>query len=254
MRLDPAKNVTLLFNAIASDYDNKSLNRKKYNTAVDKLIIKYLRRQIKPLVLDAGCGTGSRTENLKSKISGSKFYCADSSLEMIKIAKKKKLDFVTQAEMEKLPFKTDYFDDVLCIFNSFGYLSSYKKRLATLKEFSRVLKPSGLLFIDVMNAWHLGEGREFKRSIRALIWDWLASLIHPALTVGDKLYTLEIGNRRVRSFVHGFTNKEMRNLMIKAGFRIDKFMVIGYNSGEPKSQFWQGQYFYVCKKTSKKIN
>src|SRR3989344_7042249 len=204
MRSDLPKIVTFHFNTLASDYDRKSLSRKKYNTAVDKLIIKYLMRQKKPLVLDAGCGTGSRAENLKSKIGGSKFYCVDSSLEMIKIAKKKKLDLVAKADMEKLPFQANYFDDILCLFNSFGYLSSYEKRHKTLEEFSRVLKHSGLLFIDVMNAWHLGEGRKYKRSFIRALRDNFVVPAALGVTVGDRVFTLVQDNKINPGFVHGF--------------------------------------------------
>ena len=236
------------FDHLAPFYDQKTANRKKYNIAIDNQIIKYLSKQDEPKILDVGCGTGSRAQKLKEKIKGSQFFCVDASTKMIEIAKTKKLDIVLKANMVKLPFGDSYFNDILCLFNTFGYLPNYENRKRALSEFYRVLSKDGLLFVDVMNVWRFGEGREFKRSFRSVLWGWFASVIHPALNVNDKLYTLEIDNQQVKGFVHGFTSREMRNLMSEAGFKIDKFMVIGYNSGEVKKWFWQGQFFYVCKK------
>ncbi|KKP93303.1 MAG: Methyltransferase type 11 [Parcubacteria group bacterium GW2011_GWA1_36_12] len=248
MRSDLAKIVTFHFDALASDYDRKSLNRKKYNTAVDKLIIKYLMRQKKPLVLDVGCGTGSRAENLKSKIGGSKFYCVDSSLEMIKIAKKKKLDYVAKADMEKLPFQADYFDDILCLFNSFGYLNTYEKRLRTLYKFNKALKSEGLLIIDVMNSWHLGEGREYKRSLMRAFWDNFVTPNVLGFAVGDRYFELMIGNKVIPGFVHGFSVGEITGLLKNSGFEIIQSYIIGYDTGQIKKETRDGQLLFICRK------
>ncbi|OGD93605.1 hypothetical protein A2697_03410 [Candidatus Curtissbacteria bacterium RIFCSPHIGHO2_01_FULL_41_44] len=236
------------FDRLAPFYDRKTANRKKYNTAIDNQIIKYLLKQDKPKVLDVGCGTGSRAQKLKGKIKGSRFFGVDASTKMVEIAKTKKLDSVLKTNMVKLPFEDSYFDDIICLFNSFGYLSDYQDRKKTLSEFYRVLSKGGLLFIDVMNAWHLGEEKEFKRSLLTVFWEWLFAVINPRLSAGDKIFSIDVGAFQISGFVHGFTDHEMRDLLKGAGFSIHKFLIIGYNSGEIKKKPRQGQFFYVAKK------
>jgi ubiquinone/menaquinone biosynthesis C-methylase UbiE len=245
------KGVILHFDKLAPLYDLKSSDRKNYNTAVDREIVKIFSSSKNLRVLDVGCGTGSRSERLKKKIIGSKFFCLDVSSKMVAIAKGKNLDYVTWGKMTRLPFKDDYFDALLCLFNTFGYLSSQKAREKALSEFWRVLKKNGLLFIDLMNFWHLGEGMEFKRSIFSACADLFYSFLNPTLSVGDKLFKLKAGDEEFEGFVHGFSQWEMKSLLKSAGFSIDKFLIIGYNSGEIKKHFWQGQLFYVCKKIAK---
>ena len=57
---------------------------------------------------------------------------------------------LVRGDMRTLPFRSETFDAVLNLFNSFGYFSDAENR-QVLCEFARVLKPGGRIMIDVAN-------------------------------------------------------------------------------------------------------
>ena len=212
------------FNRLANSYDEKSLNRISYLNSVDNLIINTLIKKDYKL-LDIGCGTGKRTKELKLKLSLSEVYGCDISPNMINIAKRN-IENVIFQDMSNLTYDDKEFDILTCLFNSFGYINSKKKRLATLKHFNRVLKDDGTLFIDVMNFCLLSE---------------------PFKDNGDKFFKLSIEDKEVDGYVHGFTHNEMKKLLEESGFKYNKF-VVGYDDGKLYRNNTKGQLFYICKK------
>lgn len=103
-------------------------------------------------VLEIGCGN---CRNLKTfALKGFNCYGIDFSREMIKYAKKycKKHKFkvkLKKAMAEKLPFKKNSFDYVLCI-ATLHHLKPLAQEKA-VKEMWRVLKPEGIGLIAVWN-------------------------------------------------------------------------------------------------------
>ena len=124
----------------------------------DKLDLKHLDKFLSLLpqeakVLDVGCGPGDFTKYMTEKrfsVEG-----VDLSDGMIKIARKmvpqgtfKKMD------MRKLNYPNESFVG-LCVAYSFYHISS-KQALSVLKEFSRVLKPKGIIIFMLQEG--KGEG------------------------------------------------------------------------------------------------
>jgi len=98
-------------------------------------------------VLDLGSGTGVLLPFLlKSAGNKGEVFAIDFSLKMLLKAKSKKgnekAKFIN-ADAEKLPFKKDLFDSVIC-FGSFAHFPDKRK---ALKEISRVLKNGSEIFI-----------------------------------------------------------------------------------------------------------
>lgn len=96
------------------------------------------------MILDAGCGTGGMIIVLQDH---GQVYGIDSSLEAIKYCQKRGLINVSQSSVEKIPFKDNHFDLVICL--DVLYHQWVKNDLFTLKEFYRVIKPGGFLLIRV---------------------------------------------------------------------------------------------------------
>lgn len=96
-------------------------------------------------VLDVGCGTGYALEAVGNKFSDSKLYGIDLSKEMIAKAKERlgKNAVLKVAGADKLPFRENSFDCVLCT-SAFHHFPS---QLKALKEMKRVLKPHGRLVL-----------------------------------------------------------------------------------------------------------
>ena len=105
-----------------------------------------LKKAVKPAagqrILDIAAGTG--TSSMALMVPGAKIVAADFSKGMLEEGKRRypELEFVF-ADAMKLPFADSEFDVVTM---SFG-LRNVSERAVALKEFYRVLKPSGRLVI-----------------------------------------------------------------------------------------------------------
>lgn len=110
-------------------------------TIAKSLFEKYVTKK-KNRILDAGCGTGQTLLFLKTygKVDG-----FDISDKAVKLCHKRGLKQVIKGSIEAIPFKSNTFDVVTC-FDVLGQkqVSSDKR---AIKEFYRVLKPGGVLFI-----------------------------------------------------------------------------------------------------------
>jgi tRNA (uracil-5-)-methyltransferase TRM9 len=128
-------------------WNNIAKSWNEYRQTIPPHVKDFIKRTHGKL-LDLGCGSG---RNLW-KVRGQELYCVDFSSEMIKIAKetagKRKINgkfFVM--DVNKLEFKDNYFEGVLC-FAVLHCIESREARLQGLKEIYRVLKPGGEAFIS----------------------------------------------------------------------------------------------------------
>ncbi len=117
----------------------------------------------KKLWLDAGCGAGTYSRFItQHQIS---VIGLDYSLPSLQKAKSK----VTEesilwcvADINKMPFKSDYFDGAIC----FGVTQALNESMHAVNELSRMTRPGGHLCIDALNSRclpHLWE--QFSRRI-----------------------------------------------------------------------------------------
>ena len=107
-------------------------------------------------VLDAGCGPGTLINQVRA-LSGADCFGADISALAIKRAKEcgdKKIKYV-KSQLEKLPYKSNFFDRVL----SFDVLEHVEDQKKSLSELLRVTKPGGKILIYAVSrrdyfTWH----------------------------------------------------------------------------------------------------
>ena len=239
------------FNALAPIYDAKAENRKNYLQGIDQIIIQYLKKKEqknqRPLViLDVGCGSGTRAANIAAHLRSPHVWGIDIAEQMINQARKR-IDYASMQNMTSFSLPVKY-DAIFCLFNSFGYLGTYKERFQALRRMYDHLKYDGTLFIDVMNIFHKGEGSAFKRKNRDILKDILFPLIHPRMGVGNKEFSIKINNKDIKGFVHGFFDTEMKWLLKKSRWITEQKYIIGYDSGKIQQQNSEGQLFYICKK------
>ena len=107
------------------------------------------------MTLDAGCGAGIVTREVAKR--GHQVVGIDYSYDMIEKAHSicntdgnLRVNF-SQVDVESLPFKDSSFDMIVCL-GVVTYLESEEK---VLHEFSRVLKPGGVLILSSLNKAHL---------------------------------------------------------------------------------------------------
>lgn len=127
-------------------------------------------------ILDAGCGTGLLLKKLQNygQVIG-----VDISSEAIKYTKKRGLKKVYKASVEKIPFKGNNFDVVISI--DVLYHKQVKNDVEALKEFYRILKPTGILIIKLPAfGWLRGKHDELVQAKRRYTTQELATKLTKA--------------------------------------------------------------------------
>jgi ubiquinone/menaquinone biosynthesis C-methylase UbiE len=133
---------------------------------------------------------------------------------------KAKLYNLDATNLSKIRNKT--FDCVICMYNSLGCIPKSANRQQAMNEFSRVIKPGGLVVVHCYNK----EGQVW--TISDIWWNLKDKLWrNPELERGDMLYyhSAQLGH----SFIHYFSIDEFRNVFRKAGLRVVKEFYIGAN-------------------------
>lgn len=128
---------------------------KSYDKFIFGWWMRYIQREVirqldltqNSSVLDVGCGTGYTISELSKTISTGKLAGIDLSPNMIARAQRKLSGTENvgfhQAEVEKIPFKNNSFDDVICT-EAFHHFSEPSK---ALQEMKRVVKKQGRIII-----------------------------------------------------------------------------------------------------------
>ncbi|HLD89352.1 MAG TPA: methyltransferase domain-containing protein [Candidatus Nanoarchaeia archaeon] len=118
-----------------------------------KYAVEFLDVKPKQKVLDAGCGNGILSVLVKKMHADADVHAVDASKYGIDIAVKNakkqnlQIKFAT-APIEKIPFKKNYFDRILC--SLVLHHIAHENRMQALKELKRVLKPGGrMLIVDI---------------------------------------------------------------------------------------------------------
>lgn len=106
-------------------------------------------------ILDLACGYGRFTIPLFKQ--GYNIQGLDISANLINkakhTAKKKKLKIKFKlGDMRSLPYKTNQFDAIICMWSAFTELHKEKDQLKALKEIKRVLKKSGFAIFEMFDS------------------------------------------------------------------------------------------------------
>lgn len=127
------------------------------------------------LCCDAGCGTGA---NLVLATTWARAAGVDSSIEALRLARDRGLTALTRGDTARLPFADGRFDTVLSM--DVLYHRDVTDPAAALREMGRILKPGGLLLLNVpayewLRSPHdiaIHTGRRFtRRKVRLLLED-----------------------------------------------------------------------------------
>jgi len=122
-------------------------------------------------ILDLCCGQGRHTIELVRR-GFQNAEGLDRSRYLIKkarsTAKKNNLNCrFREGDARNLPYKSDSFNIILLLGNSFGYFESISDDLEVLKQIHRTLKPWGKLFID------LTDGEYLEANFQSRSWEWI---------------------------------------------------------------------------------
>lgn len=174
---------------------------------------KYLQKHVtkNARVLEIGCGLGRNIQDIlpvTKNITG-----IDHDKKTITNIKNKFLKYSSlnfqEAEAEKLPFKNEVFDFVVC-FTTFGNFGN--KKSIILNEMKRVLKKSGSIIIDVFSEDALEERlKVYKKSRGKFKVEGTTVFFDDGL--GDKIS-------------EQFNQEQLKNIFSKAKLRIENITKI----------------------------
>lgn len=110
------------------------------------LVLKWLDKGGSQRVLDASCGKGRAIKRLSATHNVTGVDISKGMLDHVRNLELDRVDLV-QSDVDRLPFRSEVFDSIVCL----EALVHYPKPEIALREFRRVLKPQGLLVVDVDN-------------------------------------------------------------------------------------------------------
>jgi len=175
-------------------------------------------------VLDLGCGNG-RFYELFRNID---YIGVDNSERLIDLAKRKYPEGKFQvSDALRLPFPGNYFDKVYTI-AVLHHIPSKQLRLQFLKEIKRVLKKDSLLILTV---WKFHNKKEVSLLLKYTI---LKLIGRSRLDFGD---TFEPWGKKIERYYHWFSQKELSNLVKRAGFKVGKLGIVKNEKGNRQNIF-----------------
>lgn len=139
------------YNKIADIYDERQ--KSPWFRLIREKEARLIEKFKKGSVLDLGCGTGFHLKHANIGL--------DISIEMLKRAKKQKP--LVLGDGEKLPFKSEIFDTVLCMLSTINLCKNPKK---IAEEIKRVLKPNGILILSATSIYDRGIKLKEKKTIK----------------------------------------------------------------------------------------
>ena len=118
------------------------------------------------LVLDLPCGWGRLHPFLRDR--GLRVVGGDLSPLNLTRHRREHSAALARLDLRRLPFRDGCADGVFCAFTSWGYFATHEENLRQLQEFARVLRPGGVLLLDLV-------GRSSLRADTApILGRWLA--------------------------------------------------------------------------------
>ena len=155
------QSVTSYYDSVARDYDDAFYRRPDPYPPLQyrhRHILNLLEEELPAtgaVVLDIGCGPGEMAADLAKR--GWRVHGIDISSSMIDIARKNVRSALGDysdvtlgvGDIENLPFPDAFFDAVVCA----GVIEYLDGDEAWARELRRVLKPGGILVINVTNRW-----------------------------------------------------------------------------------------------------
>jgi len=198
------------YNLIAN-YFSQTRN---YPWADFEIFKKYLKKGDR--ILDAGCGNGRLSEFLQKIKPKIQYTGLDSSLALLKLAKKnypeKKFVF---GDMTHLPFSDESFDMVAAI-AVFQHLPGEELRVKALGEVNRVLKNGGIFIMTNWNLWQKKfRGLRIRCKLKKIFG--LSKLDYNDIL---KPWRAPEGKILTKRYLHAYSLKEIELLLKKSGFKV----------------------------------
>ena len=117
-----------------------------WHAGLRQLTLSHLHLGQAPAILDLGCGTGGNLALLRRELPQARLHGADLHPLAIALARDRHAGALCRTSANALPYRDEYFDAVLAL-DVFYALEV--DEAAALRESRRVLKPGGLLLVNL---------------------------------------------------------------------------------------------------------
>jgi glycine/sarcosine N-methyltransferase len=164
------KGASQFYDKLAADYDTMTGFDKRF--VHERPFFNMLLEKYSITALDAGAGTGFHSLLLAEL--GVEMTAVDVSKKMLERVKAHaklhhvKIDIAESSFQDLSDRVHRKFDAVLCMGNSLPHLSTHKDLEQSLKNFSTVLNPGGLLFLQILNYNRILAKRERVQSVKEM--------------------------------------------------------------------------------------
>jgi ubiquinone/menaquinone biosynthesis C-methylase UbiE len=237
--LKPAPQV---YDRIAPVFGHIADRRRAYLDAVDRIVIAQIPPGSRSL-LDVGAGDGSRACKIAKAAGIGELVLLEPSAEMRKQWPSSARGWSFGAE--DLCSIDETFDTIVCLWNVLGHISPAEKRAEALRQFSRLLSPSGMVVLDVNHRYNMREYGVL-RTVARTVRDWVLPSEHN----GDVVARWQVNGAIYETGGHVFTDREFRMLVASSGLRIAKRFVVDYKTGQVRKSGFSGNLLYCLAKSS----
>lgn len=232
------------YDRLATSYATHSKRRQRYLHSVEREVA--ARAQGAGSLLDLGAGDGSRAARIAASAGIGKVVLLEPSAAMaIPSARSAEL-WQIRAEDLRPDRIAQPFDVITCLWNVLGHISP-GNRERVLRMSAELLSPSGKIFLDVNHRYN---ARSYGWVVTWARWlrDAVTQDAHP----GDvtAVWDLDEG-RRVSTYGHVFTHREIKALTEAAGLEIEERIIVDYDDGALRDLPWLGNLLYIFRRTSR---
>lgn len=234
-----------LYDELSPYYRSYSKKKKKYFNSIDNLIIENINKK-NISILDIGTGDGVRANKLCQKLKATKLTLIDNSKKMFNLSKKIKnaeLYLYDISSKNKFP-SHQKFDLITSLWNVFGHIPNYNKRLQALRNIKKLLKKDGVSVIDITNRYNLSY-----YGFEIVAQNIQKDIESPSIKNGDAITNIEISKKiKLPYFCHFHNPFEFEEMIKKVSLKIQKRYFIDYKTGKIVDNFLKGQALYFLTK------
>ena len=229
------------YDCLAKSYKDFSYKKRTYINSINNLLIPYLKRKN---VLDIGSGDGQRISKIYKEANIKKLTCFEPSLEMYKLLSK--FEFINPENISAQKFIKKYsskFDVATALWNVFGHISSLENLEKSLINIRKYLKKDGKLIIDVNNRLNASS-----YGLHVALYRIIIDYFNFKRVRGDVKNIWKVDGKEVIGYGHIFSPFEIKNIIKKNNFEIEKILYVNYENGTVSNNLFNGQMFIISKR------
>jgi 2-polyprenyl-3-methyl-5-hydroxy-6-metoxy-1,4-benzoquinol methylase len=234
----------LAYDRLSRIYAMLVQKRARYLAAVEREILRRIPAGASSL-LDVGAGDGSRAIRISSQAGITRIVLAEPSEKMLPRTPDGVGVWRDRAEELGNRQSSEKFDVITCLWNVLGHIPGITRRARALNAVRDLLSENGRFFLDVTHRYNTRSYGLVPTAAR-LLHDFFVR----RETNGDMIVNWDIGDARISTYGHVFTQSEVVQLAHNSGSKLEERLVIDYEDGEICGSCFQGNLLYVFRRSN----